>query len=225
MTKYLILDSGALINMTLNGLIEIFTELTEKFQGEMIITDAIKYETIDHPRKIKRFEWSALRIRQLLDDEVIRLAQDDDLVSSSELNKKTEEVLNNANSSFIQGDKPIHIIERGEAECIALSKILTSRKIENAVVIDERTARMLCENPENLAKIMENKLHTTIKISKDNIKKFKDIEVIRSTELMYMAYKKAAMEKNKKRLEAILYALKFGGCSISEKEVLAIVSN
>jgi hypothetical protein len=34
-----------------------------------------------------------------------------------------------------------------------------------------------------------------------------------------MAYKKNIMEKNTKELEAILYALKYGGCSISEKEV------
>jgi len=225
MTKCIIFDSGALINITQNGLIEIFMELAEKFQGDFIITDGVKYETIEHPLKIKRFEWGALRIQKLLEEEIIRLAQDDDLVSFKELNEKTEEILNEANSSFFQGDKQIHLIERGEAECIALSRILSSRGIDNVTVIDERTARMLCENPDNLAKIMENKLHVPIRMNKENLRKFKDTKIIRSTELIYLAYKKSAMEKDKKKLEAILYALKFGGCSISEKEVMAIVSS
>jgi hypothetical protein len=225
MTKYIILDSGALINLTMNGLIEIFKELAEKFQGEFIITPSVKYETIDHPLNIKRFEWGAVRIKQLLEDETIKLAEDENLITQKELNKKTEEVMSTVNSSFTSAGEQIHLIERGEAECLALSLILTSRNIANAVVIDERTARMLCENPENLKKIMENKLHTSVNINKSNIKVLQKIKVIRTPELMYMAFKKAVIEKDKKKLEAILYALKFGGCSVSEKEVEAITNS
>ena len=68
MTKYIILDSGALINMTMNGLLETFEQLSHIFQGEFLITPAVKYESIEHPLQIKRFEWGALRINKLLED-------------------------------------------------------------------------------------------------------------------------------------------------------------
>jgi len=53
----------------------------------------------------------------------------------------------------------------------------------------------------------------------ENLQQFKKVEVIRSTELMFIANKKGLIDGNKESLEAVLYALKFGGCSISEKEV------
>ena len=58
---------------------------------------------------------------------------------------------------------------------------------------------------------------------KDNLKNLEKIKVIRSTELMYIAYKKGLIDVADKRvLEAILFALKYGGCSISEKEIQII---
>jgi hypothetical protein len=41
MTKYLIFDSGALINLTINGLIETLKDLGTVFQGEFLITNEI----------------------------------------------------------------------------------------------------------------------------------------------------------------------------------------
>ena len=67
MTKYLIFDSGSVINMTENCLLSVFRDLNKVFQGEFIITDEVKYETIDHPLKIKKFGWGAIRIQSLLD--------------------------------------------------------------------------------------------------------------------------------------------------------------
>jgi hypothetical protein len=219
MTKYLIFDSGALINLTQNGLLDIFRSLEKVFQGAFIITPAVEYETINHPIGIKRFEWGALRIRQLLDDELIKRIEDEDLVDIEELNKKTAEIMNLANNSLFSENKPIHLIEKGESECLAVSILLSRKGVDNAVIIDERTARMICENPEFQRQLMENKLHTKIKLKKENLSILSGIKVLRSTELMYMAYKKNIMEKNVKELEAILYALKYGGCSVSEKEV------
>ena len=80
--------------------------------------------------------------------------------------------MSKANNSFFSDNKPIHLIERGEAECLALSLILAKRGIENAVIIDERTARMLCENPENLKELMESKLETKLSINTENLKIF-----------------------------------------------------
>ncbi len=219
MTKYLILDSGALINFTTNGLLEVFRELSEKFQGEFLITDTVKYETIEHPINIKRFEWGAIRIEHLLEDEIIRLAIEEELVTAKELTSKTSEVMNMANNALIIENKPLHLIERGESESMALSLLLTEKGIPNAVVIDERTARMICENPENLKKLMEEKLEATIKLKPENLQMFSKIKIIRSAELAYIAAEKGLINGDNRALEAVLYALKFNGCSISEKEI------
>jgi predicted nucleic acid-binding protein len=182
------------------------------------VTPHVEYEVVEHPMQIKRFEWGALRAGQIIDEDIVRRVEDD-LVKISDLNKKTEEVMNLANSCLTKDGKPIHIIERGESESIALSLLLAEKGIESVVVIDERTARMLCENVGNLEKIMENKLHMAVDVDMKKVKMFQKVKVIRSTELMFMAYKKGLINRDRKFIEAILYALKFGGCSISEKEI------
>jgi len=217
--KYLIFDSGSLINFTSNSLLSVFEELKNIFPGEFLITNEIKYETIDHPLKVKRFEWGALRIKQLLDRGIVKLAEGK-FIDASELKKSSKKVLETANSTFFAKNEPIQIIERGESEVLALSKYMTDRKKENAIVIDERTARVLVERPENLRKLLKKKLHTDVKATHSNFDQFRGYTVIRSTELAYIAYKKGFIElKDKKALEAVIYALKFGGCSISDREV------
>ena len=61
----------------------------------------------------------------------------------------------------------MHIIDNGEATCLALSLLAEERGIKNAIVIDERTTRMIGENPENLRRLFENKLHTKVKLEGD----------------------------------------------------------
>ena len=56
-------------------------------------------------------------------------------------------------SIFKKRDKDLHIIDLGEASCIALSKLINEKNIENVLAIDERTTRVLIEKPENLQKI------------------------------------------------------------------------
>ncbi len=222
MTKYLIFDSGALINLTTNGLIQTMKDLATVFPGDFLITKEVEYETIEHPLHIQKYEWGALRVKDLLDEEIIMLAENY-AVPQNELKKRTDKIMDQVNTAFTSNKQPIHLIEKGEAECIALSEILNERGIEAPVVIDERTARMLCENPEKLRKLMELKLKTKIEMKKDNLKNLEKVKVIRSTELMYIAYKKGLIDVADKRvLEAILFALKFGGCSISEKEIQII---
>lgn len=220
--KYLIFDSGSLINFTSNSLLSVFEELKKQFDGEFLITKEIKHEVIDHPIKVKRFEWGALRVQELLDKGIIKLVEKLNLVNNDELRKRSRKLMNMANSSFFAKGKPLHLIDTGEAEVLALSHMLTEKKLENMVVIDERTARVLCEKPENLQKLMKKKLHTDVKADKSSFNHFRKCKIIRSTELAYVAYKKGLIRKTDKRvLEAVIYALKFGGVSISEKEAQA----
>ena len=123
-----------------------------------------------------------------------------------ELRKKREEIMNIANTTFKTKKRYIHLLDKGESAVLALSKFVKP----NLIVIDERTTRMLCENPENLKKLLEKKLHTPITANKKNYSYFKEYKVIRSVELAYIAYKKHLFNiKDPRALEAMLYGLKY----------------
>ena len=81
--------------------------------------------------------------------------------------------------------------------------------------------RMLVEKPENLKKLLQRKLHTIVTIKKENFAPFKGFKIIRSAELVYVAYKKGLVKlKNGKTvLDALLWAVKLNGCSISGEEI------
>ena len=82
---------------------------------------------------------------------------------------------------------------------------------------------MLGEKPENLKKLMERRLHSKIITKKENYKFFKNFKFIRSTELIYVAYKKKLVRfKKGPVLDALLYALKFKGAAISGDEIREI---
>ena len=216
--KYLIFDSSSIINFSMNASLDILRKLKEKFKGKFLITYPVKYEVIDHPKKIKRFGLGALQIKKLLDEGVIELAEN--LVDRNELEQKTKSIMEKANKVLIAKNDSIELIQKGEASCISLTSMLEGEKI---LVVDERTTRMLCESPQNLEKLMGKKLHTQLKLNSVNLNLFKDIKIIRSCELVYIAYKKQLIDlKNGNILEALLYAFKLKGCSIYEKEIQKI---
>jgi len=218
--KYLIFDAGPLINLSMNGLLDILVKLKEKFNGEFLITKEVKREIIDTPLTIKKYELEGIRLEKLFNQGIIKHS---DLTNKQidELRIIRDNLIQLANSTYKTNSRYIHILDRGEAAAFALSIIL--KKYKNAdsyLVIDERTARVLCENPDNLKKLLEKKFNTKIKVNLSNYKEFEQFKVIRSTELIYIAYKKKLIPfKDPRILEAMLYALKFHGCSISEEEI------
>ena len=219
--KFILFDSGSMINFSSNSLLSVFEGLKKQFDGEFLITNEIKYEVVDYPIKVKRFEWGAIRIKKLLDDGILKIAEKG-FVDGNELKKRAKKIMNISNNTFFTKHKALSLIHNGEAEIIALSQMLTEQKHEVAVVIDERTARVLCEKPENLQKLMTKKLHEEVTANKDNFDLLRGCNIIRSTELAYVAYQKGLIEEiDPRTLEAVIYALKFGGVSISEKEAQA----
>jgi len=221
--KAIIFDSGTLINFAMNGSLEELKELKKIFNGKFLITSDVKKEVIDKPLTIKRFELEALKIKQLLDEKILEMPESIG-VFKNEILRETENFLNLANNLFFSDNREIHLIDSGEASCLALGKILDNRKIENVIAIDERTTRMLGENPDNLIKLMSEKLHTRITAKKEKLKYFKDFRFIRSTELIYVAYKKGiiGLKDGNLVLDALLYALKFKGAAISDNEIMEI---
>ena len=218
--KVLIFDAGPIINLSMNGLIYILEELKKNFNGKFIITNQVKYEVLDKPLKIKRFKLEALRVKDLMDKKILELP-DSLNINQNQLNKDTKEILNAANSLVeCKSKKCARIVSEGEMSCLALSKQLTENGIENIIAIDERTTRLISEKPENLIKLMTRKLHQTVVLKNRNFKPFKNFKFIRSTELAYVAFKKGLTKvKGKQAQEALLYATKFKGSSISFEEV------
>ncbi len=217
--KAIIFDAGAIISLSMNGLLDELVKLKKIFNGNFLITKQVRNELIGKPIKIKRFELEALKAQKLLEDKVLEEANSCG-ISDSLIESQTKEMMDTANGIF--GDKVgnINIMQIGEASCLALSRILQEKGIDNVIVIDERTTRMLAEKPENLRNLLRKKLHAKITFLKKDFKHFENFKIIRSAELMYIAWKKGLLSIKKGNvLDAVLYALKSKGCSISETEI------
>jgi len=217
--RVLIFDSSSLISLAMNGLLLELEKLARSSKAKFVITSHVKREAIEKPLTIKRFRLEGIKLQKLLEGGILNLS-DVVGVNNQEIEKETNKVMNIANSSFIGKDGKIHLIDKGEASCLALSKILNEKKVQNVLAIDERTMRMLCEVPENLKKLLKKKLHTGVEVKKENFEFFKGFKIIRSAELVYVAWKKKLIDSgDKKILDALLWAVRFKGCSISDKEI------
>ena len=214
--KFLILDAGPIISLSMNGLLYILEKLKNVFDGEIVITPRVKREVVDRPLNIKKYKLEAIRVKDLVDRKVLRLASD--FVSGSLIEKETKVILKFVNKSFKADGKHIKLVHEAEASCLAFSKLCG---VENLIVIDERTTRMLTEAPNNLRQVMSSKLHAKIVVNNENLKNVKNFKFIRSAELVYIAYQKGLinLRKNPQLLDALLYGLKFKGTAISTNEI------
>jgi hypothetical protein len=156
--KVLIFDAGALINLSMNGLLYILPALKAKFKGKFIITHSVKEEVIDRPMKVQRFELGALRIQKLLEDKVLEMAETLD-ISHAQIEGETIKLVEKINHFIQANDRWIKIVSPGEISCLALSNELEKKGFGSIIAIDERTTRLLSEKPENLEKLMSRKLH------------------------------------------------------------------
>lgn len=220
--KAIIFDASTLISLAMNGLLPELKELRKIFDGKFIITNDVKREIIDKPLTIKKFELEALKIKQLLDEKVLELPSSVG-IKDSEIFVQTEELVDVANNTFMGQGKEIRLISMGEASCLALSKILEKNKVKSAIAVDERTMRMFVETPKDLQKLLQKKMHIKVTIKKENFKPFAGFRIIRSAELVYLMHKKGLVKLDgPKVLDALLWAVKFKGCSISDEEIREI---
>lgn len=217
--KALILDSGTLINLSMNGLLYVIDELKKVSGVKFVITEQVKYETVDRPSGIPRFELGALRIKEMISSGSLELPSKLG-VSADLISEKTAEFMEIANNTVEARGKFVKIVSDAEISCLALSLILSDKGIDNVIAIDERTTRVLAEKPENLRKLMSNRLHFNVSLNEKNLSVFRNFRFIRSTELVYVAYKKKILRlKDPRALEAVLYATKFKGAAVSFDEI------
>ena len=216
--RALIFDSGPLINFTLNGLLPVLEQMKKRSQIKFLITTEVKREIYDHPVTIKQFELGALRMRDLIDRHVLETPESLN-ISSELVTQQTKELTDKANHSLQADGQWIPLVSEAEMSCFAAANILKEKKIESMIAVDERTARMLAEKPESLAKLMAQKLHRNVRLI-IKLKELQDMKCVRSSELLYVAYKKGIFTlKDPRTLESLLYASKFKGSSISWDEI------
>jgi hypothetical protein len=223
-------DTGPIISLVTNNLLWIVEPLKKQYGGRFFITPAVKRELIDKAFMTKRFEFEALQISQLIKKGIF------EVIDNPKIHEMRSTLMRLANNSFKTRGRWLNIVSDAEIEVLAADAVLDAE----ATVVDERTARMMLENPPSLVKLFEKKLHCKIEFNKGNTLEFqkflKDVQIIRSTELVTLAFRMGLLDdyliersnivKNprKRLLDAALWAVKVRGCSVSKAEIDKIIS-
>ncbi len=124
---------------------------------------------------------------------------------------------------FLHKRKACQAAEKGEIEALCLIKELGAE----AFAIDERTTRMLIENPLELQKILQARRRIKVGVNKENSKQlqemFQGTVILRSVELVALAFEQGLLSQElpegKQSLEAALFAAKYSGCAVSAREI------
>ena len=222
----LIFDSSSLISLATNNLIPKLEDLKSRFDGKFLITDSVKKEIVDNPLHSNKFRLEAIRMSKLLQQNVLKL------MGNLNLEKKSMQLLGICNQIFKARDNYLKILDKAELESLILA--IT---VNGVYVVDERTMRLLIENPKKLSELLERKFDTKITVDQKNLAALKseiqNIQIIRSSELMTVAfelglfkdYETKYLENPRKQiLEGILWGLRLRGCAISTEEINQIIS-
>ena len=206
-------DSSSLISLSNSCLYNIFYHLRAKFDCDFIITPSVYSESVIKPLQIREYSFSAHTINQLVKDGVVRIEEHAGLVA------ERDKLMSIANNLVFIGDKPLKLIQRGEAEALAYGHGIN-------LLIDERTTRMLVENPGQLIAHLRDEFRAVIQPNEQAFGAFKrytrDMTMVRSTELLLVAYESGFFDRFRSKsdvLRAALYKLKYSGCSISFEEI------
>ena len=223
--KAIAFDTSPVISLTMNNLLWVLGNLERRFEGDFYITKAVKEELVDKPLNTKKYKFEALQVLQIIERGILKIVQ------GQSLTNKTKYMLDLANSCFLAHDHPIRIVHFAEIETLTAALNLKA----NIIVIDERTTRLLIEDPKKLAFILRHKLHTKIKTNYTALREFtkavKGIKVIRSIEIVTIAYELGLLDEyipklpngRRKLLDSVLWGVKLDGCSVSKREIDQII--
>ena len=163
--KILVFDTSSIISLVTNNLLGTLNPLKERFRGEFYIPKSVEYELVDKPLEGKMFKLEAMMVRRAIRNKLLN-------VYSNEIN--VESLLNKVNSIYYEKGKPINIVSKAEVEALALA---VNMKAE-AYVVDERTMRLLVEDPEKLKLRVEELTDSLRRLQAEfeNFKKRRDKE-------------------------------------------------
>ncbi|MFA5929789.1 MAG: hypothetical protein WC861_02810 [Candidatus Micrarchaeia archaeon] len=212
----IVCDSSSLISLTDSCFVHVIYFLRKKFNGKFIIPPSVERECVEQPMSIKSYALHAIRLKRAIAESMIDVVE-------SKPEKGAEEIRFIANSIFSVEGTPLKLLHAGEADVLALALGLG---VDN-VLMDERTTRMLVEDPEALRQHLEHELGRQVGINDANLSAFsratRRLRFFRSTELLLLAYEKGYFadygELEREAVEASLYKLKYSGCAIGMGEI------
>jgi hypothetical protein len=221
----IVFDSGPVISLALNNLLWLLAPLKKASGANFFITEDVKHELVDRPLQIKRFKFEALQTMEQIREGVIEVVREkgEDVI--------TTELIELANHVFKARGEWIKLVHYAEMQSMAYALM----KNADAFVVDEKTTRFLVENPEGLKNRMEHKLHTKITTNKDYLKRFqkkvKSVRMIRSVELVVVAYEMGLLNRflpdtenaKEELLDSVLWGMKMNGCAVSPREIEQII--
>ena len=152
----LVFDTSSIITVSLNNLDGKLYQLRKLSAGRFLITKEVKEELVDRPLRGKKYKLEALQITRLIKSNVLEIYTKQVDIDS---------VLNLVNNIYFSNGRPIRIISKGELQALMLAV-----ELNGVLVVDERTMRMLVEDPESLMELLEKKLHTKVSTDNDNLK-------------------------------------------------------
>jgi len=213
-----VIDTGTMITLSSTCLMNVFKSLVEANKIELMVSSTIEQESVFTPLGNKRFALNAARIKHALADKTVKVIPPDSRIANEQ-----QKILELANSCFSSRDGNVVIIQKGEAEALALARIYGAK----ALFIDERTTRSLIENPARLKEVLERRQGQSMSMNGEAVNEFREmfseLRVFRSVDLIALAYEQNLfdheLEHGKLELEAALWAAKFSGCAVSEKEI------
>ncbi|HLC89243.1 MAG TPA: hypothetical protein VJG49_04370 [Candidatus Nanoarchaeia archaeon] len=220
MIKAIFFDTGPIISLVMSRLGWVLPRLKEQYGGKFYITPAVKRELVERPLDIKRFEFEALQVMKLIREGVLEVYTEVPL-------SKVKKLKLLANSAFKIQNKTMDIIQEGELESVTSALEVGAE----AVVMDERTLRLLIEDSIKMQELLEMRFHRDIAVDSTKIKQFsqvfKKLKIIRSIELVGVAYQLGLLDsyipalKNGRNIlvDSVLWATKYNGCAVTEPEI------
>ena len=213
--KSLVFDSSSVISLATNDLLWILKPLKDAFAGSFFIPESVRCELVDVPLNSHRFKWEAIMVSQLITEE--------ELVVHEKVN--VDMLLNSVNNIFSCRGQSIRVVSKAEIEALAVALRLNAA----GYVVDERTMRLLVEDPLALHRILEGKLHNKIMINQRLLNSFKeytkDVKILRTSELVLVALERGMLDKyvvkvsKKEIIDALLWGLRLRGCAIATEEI------
>jgi hypothetical protein len=213
-----VIDTGTMITLSGTCLMNVFRNFVKTNRIELLISNTVAQESVWRPINNKRFALNAARIKYAMNEQVVKL-----MPITPEITNLQNKILNLANNIFFTKDGALKIIQLGEAEALALAKIHDAK----ALFIDERTTRSLIENPARLKQVLERRQEQPVRVNQQNLDAlramFPNLLMFRSVDLIATAYEQDLFDHElahgKLELEAALYASKYNGCAVSEREI------
>ncbi len=212
----IVCDSSSLISLTDSCFIHVIYFLKKKYRGRFIIPPSVEKECVEQPMHIKNYALHAIRLKRAIAENMID-------VVGAKAQPAAEEIRFIANNIFHAEGTPLRLLHPGEADVLSLAIELG---VDN-ILMDERTTRMLVEDPESLRQHLEHELGKQIGINDESLSAFsratRKLRFFRSTELLLLAHELGYFadygELEREAVEASLYKLKYSGCAIGFEEI------